>query len=133
MVIYGVALLAGCMLIGMFIGDLLGEWIGVQANVGGVGISMLLLILAAAWLRSSGRLRPVSQTGVTFWSAIYIPVVVAMAASQNVVAAVRGGPAAILAGVLAVVISCALVPLLSHIGGEPPPPLPKAEDGEGGA
>ncbi|MDE0084041.1 MAG: malonate transporter subunit MadL [Gammaproteobacteria bacterium] len=131
MVIYGVALLAGCMLAGVFIGELLGDWIGVDANVGGVGIAMLLLVLATARLRATGRLRPVSARGVTFWSAIYIPVVVAMAASQNVVAAVRGGTAAVLAGLLAVVLSCALVPVLSRIGGEPSPPLPDAE-GEGG-
>lgn len=131
MVIYGVALLAGCMLAGVFIGELLGDWIGVDANVGGVGIAMLLLVLATARLRATGRLRSVSAKGVTFWSAIYIPVVVAMAASQNVVAAVRGGTAAVLAGLLAVILSCALVPVLSRIGGEPPPPLPAAE-GEGG-
>jgi len=128
MVIYGVALLAGCMLAGAFTGELIGELIGVDANVGGVGISMLLLILISARARSSGKLAPISQTGITFWSAIYIPVVVAMAASQNVVAAVRGGSAAVLAGVLAVFVSCALVPLLSHIGGEPPPPLPDDSD-----
>lgn len=131
MVIYGVALLAGCMLAGVFIGELLGDWIGVDANVGGVGIAMLLLVLATARLRATGRLRPVSERGVTFWSAIYIPVVVAMAASQNVVAAVRGGTAAVLAGLLAVVLSCALVPVLSRIGGESPPPLPGTE-GKGG-
>ena len=45
MVIYGVALLSFCMLVGVFVGDLLGELIGVQANVGGVGIAMLLLIV----------------------------------------------------------------------------------------
>ena len=132
MVIYGVALLAGCMLAGAFIGELIGKLIGIDANVGGVGISMLLLILVAAKGQASGRLRPISQTGITFWSGIYIPVVVAMAASQNVVAAVRGGTAAVLAGVLAVVVSCALVPVLSRIGGEPPPPLPKDVDVEPG-
>ena len=120
------------MLAGAFIGELIGQLIGIDANVGGVGISMLLLILVAAKGKASGRLRPISQTGITFWSAIYIPVVVAMAASQNVVAAVRGGTAAVLAGVLAVVVSCALVPLLSRIGGEPPPPLPKDADVEPG-
>jgi hypothetical protein len=41
MVIYGVALLSICMLAGVFVGDLLGDLIGVQANVGGVGIAML--------------------------------------------------------------------------------------------
>ena len=132
MVIYGVALLAGCMLGGAFLGELIGDLIGVDANVGGVGISMLLLILITARAQAGGRLRPISQTGITFWSAIYIPVVVAMAASQNVAAAVRGGPAALLAGVLAVVVSCALVPLLSRIGGEAQPPLPEdADPGEG--
>ena len=116
MVIYGVALLAGCMISGIYLGELLGKLIGVQANVGGVGIAMLLMILLSDYLRKRERLNPVSQQGVIFWSSIYIPVVVAMAAKQNVVAAVKGGPAALLAGVLAVVVSCALVPLISRIG-----------------
>ncbi len=116
MVIYGVSLLAGCMIAGLFLGELLGKLIGVQANVGGVGIAMLLMILFADFLRKRGRLNPVSQQGVIFWSSIYIPVVVAMAAKQNVVAAVKGGPTALLAGTLAVVVSCALVPLISRIG-----------------
>lgn len=117
MVIYGVALLAGCMLVGIWVGELLGVLIGVDANVGGVGIAMILLILASAWLRGRGKLPVPTEQGVLFWSAIYIPVVVAMAASQNVVAAVRGGPAAILSGVGAVVVGFALVPVLSRMGG----------------
>ena len=44
MVIYGVALLSFCMHTGVFVGDFLGDLIGVKANVGGVGIAMLLLI-----------------------------------------------------------------------------------------
>jgi len=32
---------------GQFVGELLGEWLGVQANVGRVGIAMLLLVLAS--------------------------------------------------------------------------------------
>ena len=47
MVVYGVALLAFCMLTGIFLGDLLGQLIGVDANVGGIGIAMLLLIFMA--------------------------------------------------------------------------------------
>jgi len=116
LVIYGVALLAACMLGGIYVGELLGKLIGVEANVGGVGIAMLLLILLSDYLRRNGRLNPVSRQGVVFWSSIYIPVVVAMAAKQNVIAAVKGGPAALLSGALAVLVSFALVPVISRIG-----------------
>ena len=95
MVIYGVALLAGCMLVGLFLGEALGVLIGVQANVGGVGIAMILLIVLSDLFRRRGGMKPLTQQGVLFWSAVYIPIVVAMAAKQNVIAAVRGGPAAI--------------------------------------
>lgn len=113
MVVYGVALLAFCVLVGQFTGDLLGIALGVKANVGGVGIAMLLLI----WFSHLGaeRLRPGSPsgTGVAFWSAMYIPVIVAMAASQNVVSAVSAGVVALTAGVLAVAASFVLIPVLS--------------------
>ena len=52
---------------------------------------------------------------------MYIPIVVAMAAKQNVVAAVSSGWVAILAGTLAVLASFALVPVLAKWA-------PKAED-----
>lgn len=119
MVIYGVSLLAGCVLLGLFLGDILGKLIGVQANVGGVGIAMLLLILSSDVIRRRGGLKPLTRQGVLFWSAIYIPIIVAMAARQNVIAAVKGGPAAILAGALAVGASFLLVPALSRLGPEP--------------
>ncbi len=124
MVIYGVALLSGCLLAGAFLGDLLGELIGVEANVGGVGIAMLLLILLSDRLRSRGRLNPTSQRGILFWSSIYIPVVVAMAAKQDVLSALQGGPAALLAGTLAVAVGFLLVPLISRMGrpGDAPDP-----------
>ena len=120
MVIYGVALLSACMLVGVFVGDLLGKVIGVQANVGGVGIAMILLVVLCDALVKRGRLQPVTQQGVAFWSAIYIPIVVAMAATQNVVAALAGGLAAFLAGALAVVACLVLVPAISRMGPRPP-------------
>ena len=131
MVIYGVALLAGCLLAGIFVGELLGQLIGVQANVGGVGMAMLLLIFVGDWLKKRGRLNPVTDQGVLFWSAIYIPVVVAMAARQNVVAAVEGGLAAFVAGALAVVMGLVMVPVLTRIGRlEAPVSGPGAEEGD---
>lgn len=120
MTIYGTGLLAACVLVGLFIGDLLGAAIGVKANVGGVGFAMILLIISSEYLRKRNLLPQPTQDGVHFWSAIYIPVVVAMAAQQNVVAALKGGPAAILAGVLAVVVCFALIPLVERIGREEP-------------
>lgn len=116
MVIYGVALLSFCMLVGVFLGELLGELIGVQANVGGVGIAMLLLIVLSNLSSTKLRLSPVTETGIGFWSAMYIPIVVAMAARQNVVAAVSSGWMAIIAGVAAVAASFAIIPLLARIG-----------------
>ncbi len=56
MIISGVALLAICTLLGAVFGELLGQVLGVKANVGGVGIAMVLLIAARAWLAGRGRL-----------------------------------------------------------------------------
>jgi malonate transporter MadL subunit len=122
MIIYGVAFLALCTLIGLFIGELLGKLLGVPANVGGVGIAMLLLIFIGSYLNKRGLITAKSEQGVEFWSAIYIPIVVAMAAQQNVFGALSGGPMAILAGTIAVLASFAMVPLLDRLGQKKPDP-----------
>ena len=116
MVIYGVALLSFCMLVGVFVGDFLGDLIGVKANVGGVGIAMLLLILLTSLSSQKFRLKPMTESGIGFWSAMYIPIVVAMAAKQNVIAALSSGWMAIIAGVAAVAASFAMIPVLDRIG-----------------
>ena len=120
MVVYGVALLSLCLLAGKFLGDLLGTLIGVQANVGGVGIAMLLLLVLTNLSSQKLKLNPVSETGIAFWSAMYIPIVVAMAAKQNVVAALSSGWLAVVAGVAAVVLSFAMIPVLSRMAGQVP-------------
>lgn len=117
MVIYGVALLALCMLVGMFVGDILGTLIGVQANVGGVGIAMLMLIYLSNLHDHGLKLGAPTESGIHFWSAMYIPIVVAMAAKQNVIAALSSGWMAITAGVAAVVASFMLIPVIAHFGG----------------
>ncbi|EFP67458.1 malonate transporter subunit MadL, partial [Ralstonia pickettii] len=103
MIIYGTTLLALCHIAGLFLGDLLGQAIGVKANVGGVGIAMLLLIFARLYLHKRGLMPAATEAGVSFWGAMYIPVVVAMAATQNVVTALRGGPVALLGAIGAVI------------------------------
>jgi malonate transporter MadL subunit len=112
MTIFGVALLAICTLAGALLGDVLGVALGAKTNVGGVGIAMLLLIAARAWLMSKGKLNHGFKLGIEFWAALYIPIVVAMASIQNVVAAVRGGPVVVLAGGGGVLVCLAATALL---------------------
>ena len=116
MAIYGVGLLAGCLVAGSTLGRLLGRAAGVDKDVGGVGIAMVLLVASAAWLRRRGRLSPPSRSGVLFWGAVYIPIVVAMAATQDVMDALSGGPTAALAGAASVAAAFALVPVLAGKG-----------------
>ncbi len=115
MVIYGVSLLAFCLLAGTLAGDLIGRLLGIEANVGGVGIAMLLLLYFTSHANQRWQLNAASQSGIQFWSAMYIPIVVAMAAKQNVLGAIESGWLALVAGVLAVVVSFALIPLFSRL------------------
>ena len=112
MTIYGVALLAICSLLGALLGDLLGIALNVKSNVGGVGIAMIMLIAGRVWLAKRGLLKPQIKFGIEFWAALYIPIVVAMAAIQNVAAAVSGGPIVVLAavgGVAACLVATAIL------------------------
>jgi malonate transporter MadL subunit len=116
MIIYGTALLAFCHLVGLLLGDLLGVAIGVKTNVGGVGIAMLTLIFLRLYLHKKGLLPKETEAGVGFWGAMYIPVVVAMAANQNVVAALKGGPVALLSALGAAALCAVCVAVLSRTG-----------------
>jgi malonate transporter MadL subunit len=104
MIIYGVALLAFCYL---------GKILGVNANVGGVGFAMILLVLIGDWLKRKGHLDFTSESGVQFWSQMYIPIVVAMSATQNVKVAVSSGLLAVLAGIIPVILCFVLIPFIS--------------------
>jgi malonate transporter MadL subunit len=115
--IYGVALLAICTLLGGLAGEALGQVLGAKTNVGGVGIAMLLLIAARHWLARGWRLDGRVRAGVGFWGGLYIPIVVAMAASQNVVAAIASGPMVILAASLAVASCLAVVAIIARLAG----------------
>jgi malonate transporter MadL subunit len=100
MVIYGVALLSFCYLVGQLFGELLGKWLGVAANVGGVGFAMLLLVVINDQLKQKNLLQPKTEDGLNFWNQMYIPIVVAMSAIQNVKVAITSGMLAILAGII---------------------------------
>lgn len=100
--IYGIAILAFSFLLGQWMGILLGHWIGINSNVGGVGFAMIILILTKEGFQRKGWFKPEMEYGVDFWGKLYIPVVVAMAASLNVKAAITSGTLAIAAGAIPV-------------------------------
>ena len=83
MKIYGVALLAGCYLVGLWIGELLARLVHLNGNVGGVGFAMLLLIIVTTYLKKKNILAKEPEQGVLFWSSMYIPIVVAMSATLS--------------------------------------------------
>lgn len=114
MVIYGIALLGICTLLGLILGKLLGHLFGIDANVGGIGIAMLLLMYFSSFLKDKFAIGDMSEKGITFWSMIYIPIVVAMAAKQNVIGALDGGFMALLAGIFVVAISFLFIPIISN-------------------
>jgi malonate transporter MadL subunit len=117
MTISGVALLALCTLFGQALGELLGQMLGVKANVGGVGLSMLLLILARLWLQRRGLMSKGVTQGVSLWGSLYIPIVVAMAAQQDVVAAVEAGPMVLLCSAAVVILCFGMVAILAKLCG----------------
>ncbi len=115
MIIYGVGILAFCYVVGQIFGEFIGKLIGVDANVGGVGFAMILLILINDWLKKKNYLDTSTEKGILFWSQMYIPIVVAMSATQNVKVAVSSGFMAILAGIVPVLICIAVIPFLAKI------------------
>ena len=74
---------------------------------------MLFLILLSNKGIDAGWLDKKSQEVIAFWSAMYIPIVVAMSSIQNVVAAISGGAVAILGGLLCTVFGFLLIPIMS--------------------
>ena len=114
MIIYGTSILAICYLLGVWLGDILGRLIGIQTNVGGLGIAMMLLIGVRFLLHRCNLMTPATEAGVGFWAAMYIPVVVAMAAQQNVVAALKGGPVALVAALATFALCVSVIALINR-------------------
>ena len=102
--IYGVATLSACMLLGSLLGSVFGDLIGAGTEIGSVGFSILLLTLI-----SNSKLpfvqKPAFVQGVTFWKAMFIPAVIAMTATQDVIHMLSSSIVAIVAGVAAVSVS----------------------------
>ena len=111
--IYGVALLAACMFVGSLVGNLLGLVTGLDSDIGGVGFAMLLLILITSSPKVNKIMPQAYTKGIEFWQQMYIPVTIAMAASQNVVSALSGGIVALVLGIGVVLLMLLLIPVFN--------------------
>ena len=110
--IKGLALLSFCFLAGMWCGALLGSWLGIDANVGGVGFAMIFFLLLKEASVRKDLWNGEFAFGIEFWNKLYIPIVIAMAASLNVKSAVSSGLLAVLAGTLPVLLAFGVVKIL---------------------
>ena len=110
--IYSLATLSLCMLLGKYIGICFGALVGIDADVGGVGFAILLLLFVTNCKKFTFTQTPDFKQGMNFWKKMYIPVVVAMAASQNVYRMLTSGMVAIIAGAAAVAFPFLLLYIL---------------------
>ncbi len=113
MEIYGMAVVSVCYLTGMYIGTIFARFLGLTGDVGGVGFGMLLLILITNTPYWEKTIPEKTKRGIGLVSALYIPVVIAMVARSDVVAALKGGWVALIAGTLATFLGFLATPLLS--------------------
>ena len=86
---------------------------GLNSDIGGVGFAMILLLVVTN-SKKINKLLPQGYTkGIEFWKEMFIPVIIALSASQNVVSALDGGVLALVAGVGVVVAMLLLIPLFN--------------------
>lgn len=112
--IYGVALLSVCTFLGKFLGNVIGLLTNINKDIGGVGFAIILLLLATNSKAISRIMPPNYSNGLSFWKEMYIPVVIAMSASQNVLGALSGGVLVIVAGVGVVFVSALIFMLFNR-------------------
>ena len=110
--IYSLVTLAVCMLLGKYIGTCFGTLVGINADVGGVGFAILLLLFVGNCPKFTFTKKQDFIQGMNFWKKMYIPVVVAMAASQNVFRMLTSGMVAIIGGAAAVAFPFLLLYIL---------------------
>ena len=113
--IYGVAVLAACTILGKIAGSILGFELGTGSDLGGVGFGMLLLL----YVTNSKRFEPIRtetfSRAINFCRSLFIPVVVAMTASQDVAGAMSCGAVAILSGLIPVLVAFVVLAIVSRL------------------
>jgi malonate transporter MadL subunit len=112
MKIYGVAIVSGCYITGILLGEMLGDLFNIDGNLGGVGFAMLFLVILTDWLKKKELFHAEYEYGIGFWSSMYIPIVIAMSTIQNVKGALSSGFVALAAGIVSTAFCFMLVPFL---------------------
>lgn len=115
MIIYGTALLAVSYLLGVFLGGLLGKILGVEANIGGVAIAMILLIVGKELLAKKAI--SLSLPSLVFYTGqvcISLSLLLWLQ-GQNVVAALSGGMVAAVVSVIALTATVFVVRWLNSM------------------
>ena len=80
-----------------------------------MGFAMLLLIFVTNSKKLSFTQKPAFIQGVNFWKAMFIPVVIAMTATQNVYSMLSSSMVAIVAGAAAVGFPCLMLFVLHKL------------------
>lgn len=105
MIIYGIALVSLCVIIGEFIGISIGYITGLNVDVGGIGIAMILLMLISNYFSSKGyKFHELTEEGIKFWSSLYIPIFFAMISKLNVYLAFSSGIIPVLISIFVVLL-----------------------------
>ena len=73
---------------------------------------MILLMISTQWFQKKGILPAQTEQGILFWSLMYIPIIIAMSATQNVFAAFSQGILALLIGIIPTIFLFACIPML---------------------
>ncbi len=116
MLLYGVSVLSICIFAGVFTGDIPGQFTGLRAHAGGIGAATLLLLNLFTLHGQVMKLGVPAETSANLCNVKNFPILVAMAAKQNVIAALSNGGMAIIAGVAAV--SYAILRPTGHLVGQ---------------
>ena len=115
MLVYGVAVLAGCFIIGQITGELFGHLLHIDANVGGVVLPCCCSFSSISGCTGKKLITPIWRrascsgaicTSQWWWRC----------RPQNAKAALSGGGLAVAAGIIPLAACFALVPVIARLG-----------------
>ncbi len=109
---FGTVLIALSLLAGTALGSILGSLFNLDTEVGSVGFGILIFLFLISVLKSTRHFSPDLEKGILFWKQLYIPIVIAMASTQDVFSAMSKGGIAIACGAAPVLLTIAIMFLL---------------------